>query len=92
MPSTKVRECTTDECNGVMKLANVADGIPLWECRKCGEEDTRAGTYNKNVYRFERAKPDPDGPYTPFAADDPEPSLSWEAFTREYADDLEQLS
>lgn len=90
MPRTKVRECT-DGCGGVMKLANVADGIPLWKCRNCNAKDQDAGTYNSNVYSFERDNPDPNGAYTPFAPDDPPQEMQWNEFLDDYAEHVEPL-
>lgn len=89
MPRVKVRECTDDDCDGVMKLANVADGIPLWKCRKCDHRDQQAGTYNPSVYSFERDAP--GEAYSPFSDENPDPTLSWDEFREQYADDLTQL-
>ncbi len=87
MARVKVRECT-DGCGGIMKLANVADGIPLWQCRKCSAEDQSAGTSASGVLSFERDPPEGQDAYTPFGDDDPPQSMPWGAFASEYSEYL----
>lgn len=88
MPRAKTHKCTADNCTGVMRLANVADGIPLWECRKCDHTDQHTKTASTSVYVFEREAP--GDAYTPFSDDDPDPALTWDEFTAQYEDKLTQ--
>lgn len=87
MARVKVRECT-DGCGGVMKLANVADGTPLWECRNCNAEDRSSGQSGAGVLSFERDPPEGQDAYTPFGDDDPPKSMGWSTFTSEYSEYL----
>lgn len=87
MARVKVRECT-DDCGGVMKLANVADGVPLWNCRKCGARDESSGRSGAGVLSFEREVPDGQAAYTPFGDDDPPETMDWNTFTAEYDEHL----